>query len=185
MSRIPVNIVVVTAVRLINNDNDVAPVRQQWMLLSSRLLVLGQPELLQGCEVDSSGAPLRQLFTQRRPTRHLLRLFWQQCAGCERVRKLVVQLRPVSNDNDGGVRKSGVAHHLGGEQLHLHRLAGPLRMPHHPRATVGIHRPHSTVDRLLHGEVLVGFGNPLQQTLLGRIESNVVPLHFAERFYVE
>ena len=51
MSRVAVEVVVVTAVGLVGDDDDVATVGEQRMLGTGFLLRLGQAELLQGGEV--------------------------------------------------------------------------------------------------------------------------------------
>ena len=61
---VAVEVVVVAAVGLVGDDDDVASVRQQRVLGARVLLRLGQAELLQGGEVDAAGAPVGELGPQ-------------------------------------------------------------------------------------------------------------------------
>jgi hypothetical protein len=151
----------VAAVRLVDDHDDVASLREQRVSLPGVLLLPGLAELLQGGEVKPAGAPVGELGPQLVPTGHLLWLLRQQLAGIEAVEQLVVQVRTVGDHHDGGVAEGRVLEHLVGVQLHFHRLAGPLGVPDHSGLAVAAHRFDGFSDRLGHREVLVRLGHAL------------------------
>ena len=61
---VAVEVVVVAAVGLVDDDDDVAPVGQQRVVGAGVALVLGAAELLQRGEVDAAGGPVGQLVAQ-------------------------------------------------------------------------------------------------------------------------
>src|SRR5437868_7963598 len=77
MPGVAVEVVVVAAVSLIHDDDDVAPVRQQRVRCAGVLLGLGLTELLQGREVDAAGPAVGELGAQLIPAGQRDRLLWQ------------------------------------------------------------------------------------------------------------
>ncbi len=60
-ARVAVQVVVVGTMRLVDNDHDVAPLAEQWVI-GTRLALFQRPiELLQGGEQDPAGRSLGEL----------------------------------------------------------------------------------------------------------------------------
>ena len=182
---VPVEGVVVAAVRLVGHDDDVAPIRQQRMVGARFAFALGEAELLQRREVNAA----RQLFAEQAPQLvargHLLRFLRQQGAHPEPVEELGVEFLTVGDDDDRRVREALMAHHLGRVELHLHRLAGALRVPDDAGAAVTVDGVDGGRDGFRHGEVLVGFGDALAEAFFGLIERDEVAHDLPEPVDVE
>src|SRR5699024_9910210 len=137
---VAVEVVVVAAVGLVDEQDDVGPVGELGVGAAGFLLDGGQPELLQRGEVDAAGAAGAEFLPQFGTTADLPGLFTQQPGAGEGVVELPGELVAVGDHHDRGVVQRRVAGYLGGEELHLHRLARALGVPHDARATVAVHR---------------------------------------------
>ncbi|GAA3419312.1 hypothetical protein RAJCM14343_3908 [Rhodococcus aetherivorans] len=60
VTRVAVEVVVVAAVRLVDDDDDVAPGREEGVAVAGFAFVTAAPEFLQGREVDPAGCPAGQ-----------------------------------------------------------------------------------------------------------------------------
>ena len=170
MPRVAVEVVVVAAVRLVDDHDDVAPVGQQRVVAAGVALVLRPAELLQGGEVDAAGGPGRQLLPQLGAPPDLPRFLGQQPADGEPLVELPVELGPVGDHDDGGVGQLRRPRDPVGVELHLHRLAGALCVPDDAGLAVAAHGLDGAGERLRDGEVLVRLGDPLVEPARALVE---------------
>ena len=167
--RAAVDEVVLAAVRLVGNDDDVAAPAER---LEPAALFLGE-ELLQGGEDDAAGLAGEQL-AHLRAGLCLDRVLPQQLvAQREGGEELLVQVVAVREHHDGGVAHERLADDAPGIERHGERLARALRVPHDADALVAGVRlvalgvvgsgggAQRLPDRALHGVVLVIAGDLL------------------------
>ena len=162
---VAVDEVVLAPVRLVGYHDDVPAVRQRRVGVA----LLLREELLNRGEHDAARLD-RELSAQVGPALRLHRRLAQQVlAAGEGAEELVVQVVPVREHDDGGVLHRGLAHDGPGVEGHRQALAGALRVPHHPDASVA-----RVPARLTSGLVvsLVHLGNALAPQL-GRAEGLV------------
>ena len=174
MLRVAVEVVVVAAVRFVDHDDHVASVGEKRMLRPGLLLSLRQAELLQRGEVDAAGDPLRELVAQLRAVVHLGGALGEQKAAVEAAEQLAVELIAVGDDDDGRVLELRMPRHQVGVQLHLHRLARALRVPHDAGLAVGLDGLDGAADGLGDGEVLVRFRDALDEAVGAPVERGEV-----------
>jgi hypothetical protein len=136
----PVNQVVLAAVGLVGDDDDVAAVAQ-----SGHLLALVGQELLDGGEHHVAACHCQQLahvFAVRSLHRRLSK---DVVATLKLTEKLIVQVVAVGQHHQRGVLHGRVPHHPRGVEKHRETLAAALRMPDHARATVaGLSAVHAS-----------------------------------------
>ena len=119
--------VVLAAVGLVGDDDDVAPVRQHGMAVA---LFFGE-ELLDRGEHDAAGGD-RELCAQVGAVGGLYRVLPQQIpAAGEGAEQLVVEVVAVGEDDDGRVLHRRVQDDAAGVERHRQALAGALRVPDH------------------------------------------------------
>ena len=124
--------VILAAVGLIGDDDDIAPLAEQRVLAA----VFRREELLDGCEDHAARGHSEQLF-QVLPVGGLDRRLAQKLlAIAEGLEKLLVKVIAVGDDD-----QRRVVHRFGQDQLagvedHGEALAAALRMPDHAGALV-------------------------------------------------
>ncbi len=182
---VPVEVVVVAAVRLVDDEHDVAPLGQHGVPAARPLLLRGEAELLQRREVDAARGASSELGAQFAATRDLARLLGKQLRPGEGLEQLIVQVGAVGDDDDRGVLHRRVAGDRRRVQLHLHRLARALRVPDDARTSVATYRLRRRGDRLGDGEVLVRLRHPLVQAVLVGVEGDEAAQQLAETLGVE
>ncbi len=174
-----------TAVRLVDHDDHVAPVGEKRMLRAGVLLGVRASELLQCCEVDAARDPVAQFVAQLRPFAHLHRLFGEKQALIERLEQLPVEFGAIGDDDDCGVLELVVARNEIGVQLHLHRLARALGVPDDAGLAVRLDRLHGAADGLGHREVLVRLRDALAQAGGVFIECSEIAHELEEALLIE
>ena len=124
--------VVLAAVRLVGDDDDVAPVREHRVPVA---LLLGE-ELLNGGEHHAAGGD-RELRAQVGAVGGLHRRLAQQVAAArEGAEELVVEVVAVGEHDDRRVRHRRVQDHAPRIEGHRQALARALRVPDHANAPV-------------------------------------------------
>jgi hypothetical protein len=88
---VAVEVVVVAAVGLVDDDDDVAPVGEQRVIQPRLPLPLGEPELLEGGEVDAAGGAVGQLPAQLGAGGDVDRRLGEQAGPLERLEELAVE----------------------------------------------------------------------------------------------
>ena len=146
---------IVRAVCLINDDHNVAAIREQRVLLFAELALSIQAKLLERGEVDATGGLLRQQLTQLCTRLDIARSLRQDGGPVEGLEELLIQLGTVIEHNDGRAEHLGPTHNLGGVELHLHGLARTRRVPDDASAFVAARRRDRGTHSLGHREVLV------------------------------
>ena len=124
--------VVLAAVRLVGDDDDVAPVGEHRVAVA---LLLGE-ELLDGGEHHAAGGD-RELGAQVGAVGGLHRRLAQQVAAAgEGAEELVVEVVAVGEHDDGRVLHRRVQDHAAGVEGHGQALARALGVPDHADAPV-------------------------------------------------
>ena len=124
--------VVLAAVRLVGDDDDVAPVGEHRVPVA---LLLGK-ELLDGGEHDAAGGD-RELRPQVGAVGGLHRRLAQQIATArEGAEELIVEVVAVGEHDDGRIRHRRVQDDAPGIEGHRQALARALRVPDHADAPV-------------------------------------------------
>ena len=170
---VSVEVVVVGAVGLVDDDDDVAAVGKPGVGPAVLALFLGAAELLQRREDDAAHTAVSQLSAELVTGADLKGLFREQIAGLEDVVELVVQVGPVGKDDDRRVAEGRVGEDLVGVQLHFHGLAGALSVPDDAGPAVAADRLDGLAHRLGDREVLVRLGEALEQGAVGARERHV------------
>ena len=179
-----VEVVVVAAMRFVDDHDDVAAVAQQWVVEARLALIIGQSELLQGGEVDAAGLPICEFGAQVCALRDANGRLCQQPRAIEALEQLGVQLVAVGDNHQRGVLQLGLLCNEVGVELHLHRLARALGVPHHPGLAVGFGGRHCGPDGLGDREVLVRLGDSFDEPVTARVERHEVALQLQEPFGV-
>ena len=118
-----------STVRFIGNHNNVAPVSQTVINIAIVWL-----ELLYGCKYNSARLYFQQTLKML-TVLCLNRSLAQQLSGaCKRIKKLVIQIIAVCNDNYGRIIQA--LYNLAGVENHSKRLATTLCVPYHTCAMV-------------------------------------------------
>ncbi|OPZ80548.1 MAG: hypothetical protein BWY76_03326 [bacterium ADurb.Bin429] len=125
---------VLTAVRFVGNDHDVAPVGE----LREGIAFLFRHELLNGGEDDAAGGDIQQVAQVRAALRLYRCLPQQRLTAAEGAKELVVQVVAVGDDHQRGVFHRRVADDFPGEERHRQAFAAPLGVPHHADAPVAM-----------------------------------------------
>src|SRR5699024_3718274 len=110
MACITIKIVVVAAVSLINDNNNVLAIAEQRMLRARVFFFFAETKFLQGSEIDPPGPPPRELRTQLRSGADLQRSVRQKLGASEAGIQLPVEFRTISHENNGGVFQHRVTH---------------------------------------------------------------------------
>ena len=87
---VAVQVVVVAAVRLVHDDDDVAAIGEERMLLPFGALHVGEVELLQRGEVDPPGEAARELVAQLLARGHVDGLSRQERRAVEGGEQLII-----------------------------------------------------------------------------------------------
>ncbi len=127
----PVDEVVLAAVRLVGDDDDVPAVAQG----GQPLALLGK-ELLDGREHHAAAGDLQELAQALAVGGLHGRLAEELEAALELAEELVVEVVAVGQDHQRRVLHRRVADHPGGVEQHREALAAALGVPDHARATV-------------------------------------------------
>jgi hypothetical protein len=138
---VAVEVVVVAAVRLVDDHDDVASVGEQRVIRTRLAFPGGETELLQGGEVDAAGGAVGEFVAQLSALGDLDGGFAQQPGPVERLIKLTVEFLAVGDDDDRRVLELGLLGHQLRVQLHLHRLARTLGVPDDAGLPVALPRP--------------------------------------------
>jgi hypothetical protein len=139
MSREPIDKVILSAVRLVGDDDDIAPRAQNGIPIS---LFLGK-EFLNGCKNHSTGLNSK-LFAQIGPTLDLDRWLPQKILTArERTKKLAVEVVAVGDHDNRWVLHRGLSNNAPGIEGHGKALPRTLSMPNDadpavPRLTSGL-----------------------------------------------
>ena len=148
---------------LIGNDDDVAALGKRRVGIA---LLLGE-ELLDGGEHHTSRVN-RELGAQIRPACRLHRGLAQQLpAAGEGAKKLVVQVVPVGQHNEGGVGHCQLADDAPGVKGHAQALTRTLGVPDHTDPPVARCTARLSARRLEEGFF---FEPPVRLTQLGRAQ---------------
>ena len=202
----PVDEVVLTPVRFVRNDDDVASIREHGVAIA---LFLGK-ELLDGCEHHAPGRD-RELRPQVGAVRSLYRRLTQQISATgEGAEELVVEVIPVCEHNDRWIFHRRMQDHAAGIENHRQTLTGALCVPDHAHAPVAgltpkpllvlsdacgfcrsacssrVSRPERFFDRNVHCVKLVVAGNLLIELSAAKVlEDNEVAHQLEETTFLE
>jgi len=132
VARVAVNEVVLAAVRLVCDHDDVPATGQQRVAVP----LLLREELLDRGEHDAARLDRQQAPQVGAAVRLHRRLAQQVPAPRERPEQLVVQVVAVGQHHDGRVPHRGLSDDPARVEDHRQALAGPLRVPHHADAPV-------------------------------------------------
>ena len=98
---VAVEVVVMAAVRLVDDHDDVPPVGEQRVVdARRRVSPFGEAELLQRREVDAAGGAVGQFVPQLLTGRDLDGRLAEQPRPVERLEQLAVELRAVGHDDE-------------------------------------------------------------------------------------
>src|SRR5207249_7578475 len=132
MPRKAINEIVLAAMRLVSNDDDIPAVREHRVPVP-RLL---REELLNRREHNAAGC-YRQLGAQIGTVDGLHRRLTQQITtSSERAEKLIVEVVAIGNHDDRRVLHLGMQDHTPRIEGHRQALAGTLRVPDNPNPAV-------------------------------------------------
>ena len=147
--------VVLAAVRLVGDDDDVAPLgehRVRLALLGAELVDQGEDVAVILCE------QLPQMFAAFR----LGAAFGHHPRRGEILVNLPVQFLPVGDHHEGPVARH-LAQHLLGKEHHRHALAAALGMPEHAQLAFPLPDVGQRLQRVVDAQVLVVLGRQLDQ----------------------